>query len=155
VQGGPFKFKVSGESTSKIERFHGTLKDRTKVIRAFRDLDTLIQFTDGWLVFYNYFRPHTSLDGKTPAEKAGIEYGVKNWADLAHVPVSKETEIQSHQQPKIRIRTVKTDLDNAFKRHRSTFTMPKPRKPRVLKSRGRDLGGGVEQTRRGRHLRLY
>jgi transposase-like protein len=155
IQGGPFKYKTTGESTSKIERFHGTLKDRTKVIRAFRDLDTLIQFTDGWLVFYNYFRPHTSLDGKTPAEKAGIEYGVKNWADLSRVPVSKETEIHSHQQPKILIRTVKADLDTAFKRHR-TPTIPKPRKPRERKPSGIDLGGGVYQERSGkRHLRLY
>jgi putative transposase len=155
VQGGPFKFKVTGESTSKIERFHGTLKDRTKVIRAFRDLDTLIQFTDGWLVFYNYFRPHTSLDGKTPAEKAGIKYGVKNWADLARVPVSKETEIQSHQQPKIKIIKVKADLDSAFKRHYRSI--PKTPKPRAHKSSEIDLGGGVSMNRHTgkRHLRLY
>lgn len=87
--GGPFKIKATGESTSEIERFHGTLKDRTKVFRSFRDLETLVQFTDGWLIYYNYFRPHTALEGKTPAEEAGIQYGVKNWADLARVPVPK------------------------------------------------------------------
>ena len=37
VLGNPFKDKDTGESTSQIERFHGVLKDRTKVIRAFRD----------------------------------------------------------------------------------------------------------------------
>lgn len=40
VRGNPFKAKDSGESTSQIERFHGTLKDRTKVIRSFRDFET-------------------------------------------------------------------------------------------------------------------
>jgi putative transposase len=118
IQGGPFKFKTTGESTAKIERFHGTLKDRTKVIRAFRDLETLIQFTDGWLIYYNYFRPHTALEGKTPAEKAGIKYNVKNWADLARVPVPKESEILSHISPKIKMATPKANLSGAFKRHR-------------------------------------
>ena len=88
VQGNPFQPKDSGESTSQIERFHGTLKDRTKVIRSFRDFETLKQFTDGWLVYYNYFKPHESLDGKTPAESAHVQYAVKNWADLARMPVS-------------------------------------------------------------------
>ncbi|MBI4188492.1 MAG: DDE-type integrase/transposase/recombinase, partial [Chloroflexi bacterium] len=91
VQGSPFRVKSSGESTSQIERFHGTLKDRTKVIRSFRDFETLKQFTDGWLIYYNYFKPHESLEGKTPAEEANVEYNVKNWADLARVPVSKQS----------------------------------------------------------------
>jgi transposase-like protein len=41
IIGNPFKEKETGESTSEIERFHGTLKDRTKVFRSFRDIDTL------------------------------------------------------------------------------------------------------------------
>ena len=122
IQGGPFKFKVSGESTSKIERFHGTLKDRTKVIRSFRDLETLIQFTDGWLIFYNYFRPHTSLEGKTPAEQAEIKYTVKNWADLSRVPVPKRIELQSHIAPKMKLPTPHVSLEHAFSRKRKATT---------------------------------
>lgn len=60
IQGSPFKSKQSGENTSRIERFFGTLKDRTKVIRSFKDIETLIQFANGWLVYYNYFKPHES-----------------------------------------------------------------------------------------------
>ncbi len=97
-QGSPFKVKSSGESTSQIERFHGTIKDRTKVMRAFRDMDTLIQFMDGYLVYYNYFKPNEALKGKTPAEAAKVEYQVKNWKDLSQLPVSKQTEIQSHKR---------------------------------------------------------
>jgi putative transposase len=123
VIGNPFKEKDTGKSTSQIERFHGTLKDRTKVIRAFRDVETLNQFADGWLIYYNYFKPHQSLNGKTPAEEAKINYSVKNWADLARVPVSKESEIQSHKTPNIKLPKIKLDLSNAFKRKRN----PQPR----------------------------
>lgn len=123
VQSRPF---VSKDSTNMIERFHGTLKDRTKVFRSFRDLETLIQFTDGWLIYYNYFKPHTTLEGKTPAEEAHIKYDVKNWADLSSVPVSKHVELQSHKALNLKLVTPKTDLARAFKRHRELRLTPKP-----------------------------
>jgi len=125
VIGNPFKEKETGESTSEIERFHGTLKDRTKVFRSFRDIDTLIQFTDGWLVYYNYFRPHESLEGKTPGEFAKVKYNVKNWADLMRIPVPKQ-HIEFHDLPVInrRIKTVvdTSKLMNRKRGHRA----PKP-----------------------------
>ncbi|MFC1940836.1 DDE-type integrase/transposase/recombinase [Chloroflexota bacterium] len=82
IQGSPFKVLSSGESTSQIERFHGTLKSRTKVMRGLKNLETALEFTKGWLVHYNYLRPHESLDDKTPAEVAGVDYPYKNWADI-------------------------------------------------------------------------
>jgi hypothetical protein len=63
------------------------------------------------------------LDGKTPAEEAHVDYTVKNWADLARVPVSKEAEKQSHTTPKTQTVTEKVNLDKAFKRKRG----PQPR----------------------------
>jgi transposase-like protein len=110
VIGNPFKEKETGESTSEIERFHGTLKDRTKVFRSFRDIDTLIQFTDGWLVYYNYFRPHESLEGKTPAEFAKVKYTVKDWAGLMRIPVPKQ-HIQFLSLP--RPKHIKTPIDTS------------------------------------------
>ncbi|MFC2066426.1 transposase [Chloroflexota bacterium] len=86
VQGGPFKGKDTGESTSQIERFHSTIKERTKVMKSFRNVDSLIQFMDGFLVWYNYLKPHHSLYGKTPAEAAGIDYDVKNWQAVCRLP---------------------------------------------------------------------
>jgi putative transposase len=118
VIGNPFSRKETGESTSEIERFHGTLKDRTKVFRAFRDVETLIQFTDGWLVYYNYFKPHESLNGKTPAQEARLNYPVHNWAELGKLPVSKEAEIKSHTTPKVIVSHPKVDLSKALKRKR-------------------------------------
>jgi putative transposase len=79
IQSSPF---AHGYSTSQIERWHSTLKERTKVMKAFRNIDTLIQFTDGFLVYYNFLKPHHSLYGKTPAEAAKIDYEAKNWMDI-------------------------------------------------------------------------
>ena len=143
VIGNPFKEKGTGESTSEIERFHGTLKDRTKVFRSFRDIDTLIEFTDGWLCYYNYFRPHESLEGKTPAEAGKIKYDVKDWAGLVKIPVTKQAEIITHTVPKIRITKTKISADKLMKRVRGH------RKPKEV-----DLGAGIVQGKHGRHLRL-
>ena len=48
VQGGPFKFIDSGKSTAKIERFHKTLEQRTKVFEKFKD--SKYQTLNRWLV---------------------------------------------------------------------------------------------------------
>ncbi len=69
-------------NTNLIERFHGSLKDRTKVMRGLKSVKTARLLLDGWLVHYNFFRPHEALKGKTPAEKAGIEFPYKNWLDV-------------------------------------------------------------------------
>ncbi len=105
-QGSPFRILPSGETTAQIERFHGTIKDRTKVMRAFRDIETLHQFMDGYLVYYNFFKPNEALNGKTPAEAAKLDYQIKNWKDLSQLPVSKQAEIESHRhisKPHLRI----------------------------------------------------
>ncbi len=81
------------DSTNKIERFHSTLKERTKVMRGLKDAKSALAFIDGFLAYYNYIRPHEALDGKTPAEAAGIKYDVKNWSDVIHLG---ETKRQLH-----------------------------------------------------------
>jgi transposase-like protein len=48
-------------NTNLIERFHGTLKARTKVMRGMANRETAKLVTDGWLVHYNFMRPHESL----------------------------------------------------------------------------------------------
>ncbi len=69
-------------NTNLIERFHSTIKERTKIIRGFKSYDTAELMMDGFLIHYNFFRPHMSLNGKTPAEVAGIKLTIKNWTDL-------------------------------------------------------------------------
>jgi len=77
----------SSTHNNVIERFHGTIKDRTKVMRGMANKETARLVMDGWLVHYNYFRPHLSLKGKTPAQVAGVEAPYKNWREV----VSDET----------------------------------------------------------------
>lgn len=69
-------------NTNLIERFHGTLKDRTKVLRGFKTLDTAELILDGFLIHYNFFRPHMTLSNKTPAEVANIKPPARNWTEL-------------------------------------------------------------------------
>jgi putative transposase len=69
-------------NTNIIERFHSTIKERTKVMRGFKSLDTAELIMDGFLVHYNYFRPHMSLDNSTPAEVAKIKIPFKTWTDF-------------------------------------------------------------------------
>jgi len=73
---------ASTDGTQLIERFHGTLKDRTKVMRSFMRRDTSKIITDGWLAHYNFFRPHPSVGGKTPAQAAGAKAPYTSWKDV-------------------------------------------------------------------------
>jgi len=67
---------------NRIERYHGTLKERTKIVRGIKTTDSVI--LDGQRVYYNHIRPHQALDGKTPAERAGLDLllGANKWLAL-------------------------------------------------------------------------
>lgn len=69
-------------NTNLIERFHGTLKARTKVMRGLKNIESAIEFTDGWLVNYNFFRPRKTLSNKTPVEVAKADFPYKSWKDV-------------------------------------------------------------------------
>jgi len=69
-------------NTNLIERFHGTLKSRTKVMRGLKTPESALLILDGWLVYYNFFRPHEALQDRTPAEKAMLDFPLKNWLDV-------------------------------------------------------------------------
>jgi len=84
VQGGPFAL---GHKANYIERFHGTLKERTKVMRGLHTMESARRFLDGWLVHYNFFRPHSGLpNDMTPAQAAGIRFPFRNWKDVCEQP---------------------------------------------------------------------
>ena len=70
-------------------------------------------------MYYNYFRPHESLEGKTPAEKAKLKYDVKDWAGLTRLPVSKSAEIITHTIPRIKILKTKIPPEKLMSRHRT------------------------------------
>ena len=78
-----------------IERFHGTLKDRTKAMRGLVSPDT--QVLRGFQTPYNLLRPHTSLGGHTPAESAQVGLPFENgWGDLIGWATHYETLSKSN-----------------------------------------------------------
>ena len=81
-QSSPFELQ---QSSRDIERFHGTLKDRTKTLRSLANRESAKIFLGGWLVHYNFFRPHQGLKGRTPAEAAGVReesMPYRSWGDV-------------------------------------------------------------------------
>jgi putative transposase len=68
-------------NNNRMERYHGTLKERTKTMRAIKTTDTAI--LDGQRIYYNHLREHQAL-GKTPAQGAGqdLNLGKNKWESL-------------------------------------------------------------------------
>ncbi len=65
-----------------VERLHGTIRQRNKVMRGLEDMETAQTMMDGLRIYYNFIRPHTALDGKTPAQKAKVETEKAEWMSL-------------------------------------------------------------------------
>lgn len=61
---------------NKTERMNGELRDRERRMRTLEKPDTPI--LSGMQIFHNYIRPHQALEGKTPAEVAGIKIEGEN-----------------------------------------------------------------------------
>lgn len=71
-----------------MERFNGEIRDREKVMRGLKKIDTPI--LKGYEIYHNFVRPHASLEGKTPSEKAGIEIkGDNKWLTLIQSAIVK------------------------------------------------------------------
>jgi len=119
IQSRPFALE---DNTQKIERFHGTLKQRTKVMRGLKNIETALDFVNGWLVHYNYLRPHDALDDKTPAEVAGIDFPYKNWADITRHKLSKPITISHVKRGTMKL--PKTQIGRPKKRIRITKKTP-------------------------------
>jgi putative transposase len=69
-------------NNNRMERYHSTFKERSKVMRAIKKHDSA--FIEGQRIYYDYLRPHTALEGKTPAQAAGIELNLteNKWGSL-------------------------------------------------------------------------
>jgi putative transposase len=125
-------FTIASESTNKIERFHETLKERTKVMKAFKDIETLIPFAEGFLIYYNYLKPHEALNGKTPAEKAKVKYSAKTWVDIINPLIPKQAEIAKRISPRLPLIEPKASIDKAYKRRRGRRIPPTTPRQRTL-----------------------
>jgi len=70
-------------NNNTLERFHGTYRERDKVMRGLDDKQTASQMLENYRTYYNFIREHSIL-GHTPAEEAGInlELGRNKWVGL-------------------------------------------------------------------------
>jgi transposase-like protein len=76
------EIRMSGKvHNNKMERMNGELRDRERVMRTLEKTDTPI--LSGMQIYHNYVRPHEALNGKTPAEAAGIKIkGENKWLTI-------------------------------------------------------------------------
>jgi putative transposase len=90
-QGNSFEVETNNNI---IKRMQGTIKSRTKVMRGLHTIKSAMQYMTGWLVHYNFFRPHMALKDKTPAQAAGIKFPFRNWKDITEQPFEKTARIK-------------------------------------------------------------
>ena len=107
IQSKPF---TDVHSTNIIERFHGTLKDRTKVIRGFKNMDTARLLTQAWLVHYNFFKEHETLGNVPPAVKMGTT-PIKDWAEVVSQtktikPMKPKFVLATNVKPILLVKTI-------------------------------------------------
>jgi transposase-like protein len=78
-------------NNNKIERWHGTMRQRNKVQRGLKEIPSSRIFIEGFKNYYNFIRPHQALDGKTPAEEAGIhlELDGNRWKEIIEQSVRR------------------------------------------------------------------
>lgn len=69
-------------NTNLIERFQGTVKERTKVMRGLKTMESAKIISEGFIVHYNFLRPHMTLKGKTPAFATGLKLPFATWIQL-------------------------------------------------------------------------
>ncbi len=62
-----------------------------KIMRGFKTKKTAQTFFDGWFVFYNFLRPHQSLNDNTPAKVSGVNIEIENWKCI----IQKTTKFQA------------------------------------------------------------
>ncbi len=67
-----------------IERLNGTIRDRVKTMRGFDNQETSETMTSAYRNYYNFIKPHSSLNGSTPALKANIGVSLEGnkWMNL-------------------------------------------------------------------------
>ena len=66
------------QTNNRIERMNGTLRERVKVQRGWKTVKTPL--AEGNRIQYNFVKPHMALEGKTPAQVAGLDVG--GWKEL-------------------------------------------------------------------------
>lgn len=68
----------------RIERLNGEIRDREIVLRGLDNDKTAQIMADGMRINHNFIRPHMALNGKTPAQVAGLDLQLDGmrWKEL-------------------------------------------------------------------------
>ena len=68
-------------NNNRIERMNGTLRERVKVQRGWKTAKSPL--AEGNRIQYNFVKPHIALEGRTPAQAAGIGInGDNKWLEV-------------------------------------------------------------------------
>lgn len=69
---------------TRIERLNGTIRQREKVMRGMHNSVTAKDIMRAFQIHYNFVRPNMALNGKTPAQAAGLnpKLGENKWRGL-------------------------------------------------------------------------
>lgn len=62
-------------NNNAIERYNENINERYKIIRHWKNFESAKDTLKLRHIIYNFVRPHMELNGRTPAEAAGIEIG--------------------------------------------------------------------------------
>jgi len=66
---------------NRAERLFKELKRRVKVMDGFKTQKGTETFVEGYKIYYNFIKKHSSLNGQTPAQSAALSEGC-NWLEL-------------------------------------------------------------------------
>lgn len=79
-----YKGFMAGTQNNRIERFHGTFRERDKVMRGLKSVKTANAHVQAYRTYYNFLRPHQAFNGLTPAQMAGIDLNLEGnrWLSL-------------------------------------------------------------------------
>jgi len=77
----------SRRSNNRIERCNGTVRERTKVQRGWKSMES--QIAEGQRLHYNFVKPHMALEKQTPAQRSGI--AIQNsWSELLKLALTNQ-----------------------------------------------------------------
>ena len=76
-----------------VERLHGTIRQRNKVMRGLDDEATAQTMMDGSQVYYNFLRPRMALNGKTSTQKAKLVSDTENVICVSDQESDKNNEV--------------------------------------------------------------
>ena len=124
IQSKPFE---EGNLNNLIERFHGTLKDRTNVVRGFQNMATARLLTDAWLVHYNFLKEHSALGDIPPAQNMG-KVPFKNWVDIVRMArTAPEVTLDSYTVSDRRTKPIPlSDKRSRITKRKPRITRPMP-----------------------------